>query len=192
MPNALREVERYEVWALLFLSSTSEQILRALFIDDCCISSRFVCKRLHATIYHARRELMGLGDTESEICVRIPGSELRLMVMAPGGENPRPELVPSKRSIGVRIRRAGGATNEIDALRAQFFKHETPEVLGRRAPSTRRRNAFGARHFQPHIKVLRPGSSIDRELTRTGALLRSTVSEIVFDKLVVRCRRGKD
>ena len=112
------------------------------------------------------------------------------MVMAPGGENPRIDHDPNKRSIGIRVRRADGATRELEALRAQFYPHETTKVLGFRRPSTRMKNAFGARQFQPHITVLRPGSSVGQELTRVGEKLRKTIDEIIFDRLVVRCRKA--
>ena len=110
------------------------------------------------------------------------------MVLAPGGENQRPELDPSKRSIGIRIRRAAGAASEIERLRARFYPHETRKVLGIRRPSTRMKNAFGARHFQPHISVIRPGSPIAGSLSSLGEALRGTIGELKLDRLVVRCR----
>lgn len=181
---------KYELWAMLYLNNASEENLRQFFAVECRIPARDIRKNLHATIYHARRELPGLIDSSTDVCVRVPGSELRLMVMAPGGENPRPKHDPQKRSIGIRIRRAGGATTEIEGLRAQFYSHETPRVLGDRLPSSKRRSAFGAHHYQPHISVLRPGGWPGGELSEIGGKLRAMIDEILFDKLVVCCRRA--
>lgn len=181
---------KYQVWALLFMEEGSERKLRDFFVNDCRVPAKCVRRDLHATIYHARRELVGLAESVDTVRIRVPGTELRLMVMAPGGENPRPDLDPAHRSVGIRIRRANGATKDIEELRALFYRHETPDVLGSRAPSSRRRNAFGARHFQPHITVLRPGSLVDRDLTKPGAKLREVIDEVVFDRLVIRCRQS--
>ena len=41
---------------------------------------------------------------------------------------------------------------------------ETPEVIGGRKASTEWTSCFGARHYQPHFKLLRPGSEIERDL----------------------------
>ena len=43
---------------------------------------------------------------------------------------------------------------------------ETTEVTKNRKATTDWTNAFGARHYQPHIKLLQPGSGVDRDLAR--------------------------
>ena len=60
-----------------------------------------------------------------------------------------------------------------------------------RRPSTRKRNAFGARHFQPHMTILRAGSGIDRNLKRIGDPFREALGDLLFDRFVIDvARRG--
>ena len=109
--------------------------------------------------------------------------DTRFIVMAPGGENPRPELEPAKRKVGIRIQRKNIARPAILRLRERLLIHETPEVLGTRRRSTHSFNAFGARHFQPHMALLRPGSGIDRDLTKLGVLFRNEIKSLTFDAM---------
>lgn len=60
-----------------------------------------------------------------------------------------------------------------------------PEVLGSRRPSTHKANAFGARHFQPHVALLRPGSGIDRDLTKLGTVFRQKMQSLTFDRFCI-------
>jgi hypothetical protein len=90
--------------------------------------------------------------------------------------------------IGLRIRRANGACAAIEGLRERFYCHETIDVLGARKPSDRRRSAFGAHHYQPHISVLKPGAIADPDLSELGKLLRDTIDQISFDRFIVKCR----
>jgi hypothetical protein len=110
------------------------------------------------------------------------------MVMAPGGENPRPDVDPSINAIGVRIKRDAPGMQQIRAFRARFYPYETQDVLGVRRPSDHAKSAFGARHFQPHITLLRNGSNLDRDLTKIGNLFRASISPIGLNRLVVTCR----
>ena len=113
--------------------------------------------------------------------------ETRLMVLAPGGENPRPELEPSRRSVGIRLTKRNHAVDQIQRLRASVYRLETPTVIGKRKPTSAWTNCFGARHYQPHIKLLRPGNGIERDLTKLGEIFRSDMEWIQFDRFEVRC-----
>lgn len=175
---------------MIFLSACSERKLRAFCIEELEIPSRFVRKDLHVTVYHARRPIDGVGDAIEPIDISVPASELRAMAMAPGGENPRVDIDPTRTSVGVRIRRAEGAASPIERLRSRFLAFETEAVLGRRPPSTRRTSAFGARSYQPHLTLLRAGAIRDPDLSKFGARLRTSLDELKFDRLVVRCRRS--
>lgn len=115
----------------------------------------------------------------------LAASETRFMVMAPGGENPRPELDPGKSKVGIRIHRQSSALPSILGYRDRLLSHETERVLGRRSPSTHRTNAFGARHFQPHMAILRAGSGVDRDLKVIGAPFREALNNLTFDRFAV-------
>lgn len=178
---------RKSVWATLFVSADSEREIHRFFIQQLNIPRRSLCSNLHITIYHARREIPDLSDSEERVEVLIEPHALRFMVMAPGGENPRSDIDPSQNPIGIRIKRDSLAIKELRDLRSRFYRLETVEVLGSRKPSSHTRNAFGARYFQPHITLLRPGGT-DRDLAEIGAQFRETISPIRLDRFVVTNR----
>jgi hypothetical protein len=175
------------VWAFLFVSNESKRDIET-FLLDLGIQRDFLHPRLHLTVYHARRRIPGLKDLEENCRLDIVSSDLRFMAMAPGGENPRSNIDPSACNLGVRVRRNSTSAAEILALRARFYPFETDRVLGERLPSSSTRNAFGARHSQPHITLLRPGNGVDRDLTKIGTAFRCAIKTIVFDRFVVKCR----
>jgi hypothetical protein len=175
---------------MAFLDGDSEERLSSFFIDICGVKRRLIKRNMHCTVYHARRPMNGITDIEEPISITVPGKELRMMAMAPGGENPRPDIDPTNCPIGIRIRRAAGASDTIEMLRNRFIALETPDVLGSRSRSNRFKNAFGARHFQPHITVLRTGAISNPDLSVVGSRLRDQIHEIFFDRLVVKYRRS--
>ena len=107
------------------------------------------------------------------------------MVMYPGGENPRPELDPAMLTVGIRVQRQSAARATILEFRTRLTDHENRRVLGARAPSTDKSSAFGARTYQPHMSILRPGSEIDRDLKAIGERFRQTIGDLTFDRFVV-------
>lgn len=107
------------------------------------------------------------------------------MVLAPGGENPRAELEPRNRKVGIRIMKVNAGRADIQGFRDRLLKYETREVLGIRRPSTGSANAFGARNFQPHMSVIRPGSGIDRDLTKVGKVFRAGIDVLRFDRFSI-------
>jgi len=140
---------------------------------------------MHLTVYHARRFMPGLEPANEIVNVVVPTAETRFMVLAPGGENPRPELDPAQRKVGIRIQRRNVARSAIQTLRDRVAIHETPNVLGGRRPSTSQRNAFGARNFQPHISLLYAGSGLPTSLNPIGELFRSRIDHLTFDRFSI-------
>jgi len=185
--STLKKPTQHSLYAMAFLDTASETLLRDFFIQRCGIPAALVCRDMHVTVYHARRP-MGVGDGTETIRISVPGSELRMMAMAPGGENPRDDIDPRRCSIGLRIRRADGATRALEALRRRFYGLESVRALGTRQRSDRRNSAFGARNYQPHVTVLRPGAITDPDLSKLGEALREHVPAIVFDRFVIRNR----
>ncbi len=178
----------HSVWALLFLSRESELAVRSVLLNALNIRPKFLRADLHLSVYYARRALDGLTDLEEPIDIEVGSSDLRFMAMVPGGENPRPNIDPALSNLGIRVKRSSPAIAKIHELRSRFYALETPPVLGIRRPSNHSRSAFGARHFQPHITLIRAGSGVDRDLTKIGNVFRDAISRIVFDRFVVRCR----
>lgn len=119
------------VWAFLYASEESAEKVRAFFLEE-GFFSKHLNKDLHLTVYHARRRLVGLESCEEKCNLVIYSNDLRFMIMAPGGENPRPQLHPKNSFVGVRLRRTSDATAYIRNLRGRFYLLETDKVLNGR------------------------------------------------------------
>lgn len=177
----------YEVYALLWVSRRSTKIIRELLSRKCKIPRRAIERNFHLTVYHAKKQLPGLISYSRTVSIVADPLETRFMVFVLGGENPIPELEPSDCSVGIRLTRRNQAIEKIQSLRAAVFRFETKEVIGDRKPTSAWKSCFGPRNYQPHIKLLRPGSEIDRNLTKLGEIFRSEINEIEFDRFQVRC-----
>ena len=181
-----------EIYALLFVDHESEQFIRDILMYDHGVEEQAIANRLHLTVYYARRLIPGIENKSADCNIDVDVSETRFMVLAPGGENPRPELEPSRRSVGIRLTRRNKARAAIQSLREQLYGLETPEVIGySRRPTDAHTSAFGARHYQPHIKLLRPGNGIDRDMTTLGAAFRSEIEVIRFDRFEIGVNKGR-
>jgi hypothetical protein len=179
-----------EVWAQLLLSNADCELVRKFLIEEQHFKPKHVVKNMHITVYHARRPMLGVDSLLEEISLSVPVSDTRFMVMAPGGENPRLDLEPAYRKVGIRVQWQSAAMTEIQKYRERLTKHETPEVLGRRRPSKRRTSAFGARSFQAHMSLLRAGSGVHRDLTIIGQAFRSQLSALHFDRFIIEVVHG--
>jgi hypothetical protein len=180
--------QTWMIWAMMMLDQPSQERIGEFFVRNFSIKKNSINKQMHLTIYHARRPLLGIQNQEKDISVRIQTRDLRFMVMVPGGENKRPDVDPETSPIGLRVNRRSEAMNQILEFRRHLSEYETSKVLGQRRPSTARRNAFGARHFQPHVTVLWRGKELGGDLSPVGLKFRSTIEAIHFDRLVVDCK----
>lgn len=174
-----------EIWAKLILSREDRTRIHDFLVSEFGIDPRCVVRNMHITVYHARRPIPELFEIREPVRVVLPASETRFMVMAPGGENPRPELNPCERKVGIRVHKKSTALPLILQFRNRLLEYETEKILGGRSPSTNAKNAFGARHFQPHMTMIRPGSGIDRDLTIIGAPFREALGDLSFNNFVI-------
>lgn len=174
-----------EVWAQLFLCEEDRIRVHDFFVSAVGVKPRRIVRNMHITVYHARRPMPGVMSICEPVQVTVAAAATRFMVMAPGGENPRPELDPGGRKVGIRVHKQSPAIPSILALRERLLRHETSRVLGRRSASTHRSNAFGARNYQPHMTVLQAGTGIDRDLTKIGILFRQRLGDLRFDRFEV-------
>jgi hypothetical protein len=179
------KIHPVEIWAQLVLCEKDRDLISDFLISEFKVPRRSVVNQMHLSVYHSRRPMPGVFTVVEHACVIVPSSDTRFMVLAPGGENPRPELDPARQRVGIRIHKQSTARDKILEYRNRLVKFETKKVLGSRAPSSARRNAFGPRNFQPHMSLLRPGSGINRDLTTLGSRFRATFSELTFDKFLV-------
>jgi hypothetical protein len=177
---------RYEVYAFLCLCEDDQKRVRSFLVDNWDLPQDAIVNRMHLTTYHARRKLRGLKQQSEPANIRIDVSESRFMVLAPGGENPRPELEPSKLRVGIRIGKRDACWEKILAYRRKFYPYETQIVLGERKPSDDKTSAFGARHFQPHISLLKPGNGVERDLTLLGQAFRQRFQHLTLSRFTVR------
>ena len=183
-----KRTHNYEVYATLWVTRTCEKQIARLLLDKCNIPQNAIQHGLHLTVYYGRRPLPGLVEENRLVRINANIDETRFMVLAPGGENPRPELEPSRRSVGIRLTRRNQAIAEIQQLRKSIYQLETSELIGNRTATTAWKSCFGSRHYQPHIKLLRPGSGINRDLTEIGRIFRSEIEQIEFGKFQIRCK----
>lgn len=174
-----------EVWAQLILSVPDRDRISDFFIREFGISRSKIVQRMHLTVYYSRRPMWGVEPIDEEAAMICPANETRFMVMAPGGENPRPNLDPALRKVGIRIHRQSCAIPAILGYRERLLAYETKWVHGARPPSNHRRNAFGARNFQPHVALLRAGSGIQRDLNPIGERFRNEIGDLRFDRFQV-------
>lgn len=178
-----------EVWAGLDLSRRDRDRIADFLAQDWGVAADKVVWRMHLTVYYARRPMPGVEVLREPAHVVLPAADTRFMVMAPGGENPRQELDPGRRKVGLRVRRQSQCFAEIMSFRERLLSFETQDVLGSRAPSSHKSNAFGARHFQAHMSVLLAGSEVPRDLSPLGTSFRETFDELIFDQFRVTVRQ---
>lgn len=186
----VRAPHRHEIYALLWVTKACEARIRGLLVEAGGIPEDAVQRGLHLTVYYARRWLPGVELINRPVRISANAAETRFMVLAPGGENPRRDLVPSHRSVGIRLTKRNSAMAEIQELRMSLCRFETPSVLGCRRPTTKWRSAFGASNYQPHIKLLQPGSSVGDDLTVLGRFFREELEQIDFGRFEIRLRVG--
>jgi hypothetical protein len=140
---------------------------------------------MHVTVYHARGSQTGFEKIAEPADMVLAAAETRFMVLIPGGENPRDGVDPGEKKVGIRIQRAAAAYERVMELRERFMGLETGDILGVRSASTRSRNAFGPRYFQPHMCILREGNGIPRDLRPVGELFRAQMGDLHFTKFQV-------
>ena len=66
------------------------------------VGERFITRNPHITVYHACELVPGLVPCLEPAAIALYAEDTRFMVLAPGGENPRPGLDPTRRKDGVR------------------------------------------------------------------------------------------
>ena len=182
------KTHRTEVWAHLRLSISDSERITTFFAKEIGITESFIATRLHLTVYHARRQMEGVRPMIERTSVALYGDETRFMVLAPGGENPRPEIYLPFHKIGIRVRKQSVARASILSYRERLTAFETSEVLGIRRPSTATKSAFGSRSFQPHMTLLKAGHGIGQDLARIGEAFRAKFGCFKFDRFAINIR----
>ena len=99
----------YQIFALLFLNKKNEEEISHVLTNICKIPKECVQRRMHMTIYHSRRPLPGVSFGSWSENIKANIDETRFMVLAPGGENPKANLIPSERSVGIRLTKRNNA-----------------------------------------------------------------------------------
>ena len=187
-PKCLPSVKGHPtVYALLWLTRASELQITDFLLSQ-GVDATSIHKGMHLTVYHARCFLPGLRLGRWPVTITADVAETRLMVMAPGGERPRADIDPRRQSVGIRFTKRNQAIEEIQGLRQKIYCLETPAILRHRKPTTAWTNAFGARGYQPHIKVTGPRSGVPYNLSPIGEALRATLQTIRFGSFEVRYR----
>jgi hypothetical protein len=185
-PKLMKKLRgNYEVWCQLYVSKKSTEEIHKFFRDEYNLSPELLIKNLHLTIYHCRRPMPSLEELNESCHLYVDTLDTRFMVLAPGGENSKPSIIPSLHKIGIRIKKASDFRAAIDRYRNSAIKHENHKILKSRLPSTKTKSAFGARSFQPHIAIIKSGNGLNINLLEIGTNFRDFVQEIKFDRFVI-------
>lgn len=181
----------YEIWCQLILSKSCEKEVHDFFIRQFYIDPRYLVRNMHITLYHSRRPMFNLEEFKVNCNHVIDTMDTRFMVLAPGGENPHPDLIPAYRKVGVRIKKGTDLRIQIDTYREEVLRLEDKFALGGRKPSNKNRNAFGSRYFQPHLTILKSGSGIKTDLTEVGEEFRDFIHELNFTEYIIKRKKLK-
>lgn len=174
-----------EIWAQLILSEDSSFRIQRFLVNHFEIRPSAIVKKMHFTVYHSRRPMLGVVEVREKATVSISAKDFRFMVLSPGGENAREGLIPSKSRVGIRLHRQSPARGQIQAYRSRLIDFETKQVLGSRNRSNANTSAFGARSFQPHITLLHPKNRAPESLRPMGELFRERLGVLLFDEFCV-------
>ena len=180
---------KYNLYALLWIDRESEKEISNILKYKCGVDEEHIQRRMHLTIYHSRRKLVGVSRKKTYEIIKADVKETRFMVLAPGGENPRKNLNPNKCPVGIRLTKRNIAMPRLLQLRRSLYKYENEDVLkNRRHRTTDWKNAFGSGHFQAHILMIRPGNRINKDLTNIGKIFRQELKYIYFNKFEIKDR----
>lgn len=83
------KIHTIEVWAQLFLCREDCARIRDFFVSELGVEPSCVVRRMHITVYDARRPMPGVLDVSETAGAVLRSADTRFMVLAPGGENPR-------------------------------------------------------------------------------------------------------
>lgn len=173
---------RIEVYALLWLTKECEGRIRDFFLSV-GVPIHVIQRGMHLSVYRGYGPLSGLSPMTKPLTIRADVAETRFMVLAPGGEEPRPGLDPAESSVGIRLTRRNSAIPDIQKIRRSIYELETPRRTKKWT------SCLGASRYQPHIKLLLPGNGIERDMKPLGESFRSAFHEICFGKYEVKVRK---
>lgn len=169
-------------FVFLYLSPECEKAISVFFEKEIGILPEFIQKKMHLTVYLNKHPNCSFRNDKIKVDITANVDETRFMVFAPGGENPRPNIDPSNRSVGIRLTKRNDAIPEILEIRRGFYKLEPKFTT--RSNTTDSRNAFGAKNYQPHIKFLNSGNNIGHDLSPIGQKFRDKFKVLKFTSLV--------
>ena len=177
-------MKNYNLFVLLFLSQDDENKIVSFFENTIKIPSLSIVRGMHITLYHSQIPINIPIKDKTIISIDADVKETRFMVMVPGGENAKVNILPSSKSIGIRLTKRNIAVPKILEVRKNIYQNE-PSFKTRKNTSDWK-NAFGAKNFQPHMTLLKPGNNIPNDLTEVGNLFRENFKQLNFRKLLVK------
>lgn len=177
---------KHEIWCQLHLSRESTYRISKFLQLEYGVIPKDIISNMHLTVYHSTKEMNNVFELAEECNHVFDTQYTRFMVLAPGGENPKPRIKPKNHKIGIRIQKQSDIYHTIISYRNRLIQNETVDMIGNRMPSTRTKSAFGLRNFQPHISFLKTGSRINPNLFEVGNDFRFHVQELRFDRFSIK------
>ena len=180
--------KKNNLFVLMFLSIEDENRITSFFEGRFNIPTNFIVRGMHITLYHSQIPINLPIKDNTKISIDADVKETRFMVMVPGGEKPKKNINPASKSVGLRLNKRNNAIPSSLEMRRKIYQNE-PDLKNRKNTSDWR-NAFGAKNFQPHMTLLKPGNSMPNDLSEVGTLFRDNFQELNFQKLLVKKYRN--
>ena len=174
-----------EVWAKPLLASDDAVRVRSFLVGQ-GVKARRIVPNFHITVYYARRPLPLIKEMNERAEVVLPAAETRIMLIAPGGQNPVSSEFPVQHMMGIRVQRKSSAAAIIQTYLQRMRILETSQILGGRKSSSLKTSAFGAFHFQPHMALVKPGGFGGDDLYDLGSAFRREIGTLRFNRFEVQ------
>jgi hypothetical protein len=176
--------KKYNLYVLMYLNFDDENKIISFFEDKFNIPTNNIVRGMHITLYHSLIPINLPIKDKNIISIDVDVEETRFMVMVPGGENVKENILPSSKGIGIRLTKRNIAISKILEIRRNIYQNEP--ILKTRKNTSDWKNAFGAKNFQPHMTLLKPGNNIPSDLTEVGNLFRKNFKQLNFKKLIIK------
>lgn len=93
MDKEQAKTHEVEIWGFLDLSLEDRRLVHNFFVKHWNVPKDKLVKKMHLTVYHARRPMLGIATSQEAACVKLPVDDTRFMVMTPGVKIPYLALI---------------------------------------------------------------------------------------------------
>ena len=179
------------IFSMLYLTHECEEEISNFFINDIHINKDFIQRGMHLTLYK-EKQINPKFDSHKEWFhppIQANVDETRFMLFAAGGDDPKKSKLRNystdKQGVGIRLTGRNNARSQIMKIRMDLANQNNS------VKTSKSKNPEGIKRFHPHIKMIRKGSGLEDDLTKTGDAFRKKFTNIEFSKLEVKVLTSK-